>query len=204
MLVCSISLLRRWIFYRRVSWAELPASAFGFVVGLYAIVLDGHSCSGCLREARANIVRNAAYFGKVSGRGVLYALAGLAQFSVFRPLYFVVGLFSVAVGTYLVKMGRQAEAALCTLRTSITNETALLRAFQVNDHNGDGKLEMFEFEGLVLALGIELDSDELDAAFGSIDINNDRYIVYDEFREWWKRCTTEAQEKASAAVPSIV
>jgi Ca2+-binding EF-hand superfamily protein len=67
-----------------------------------------------------------------------------------------------------------------------------LNAFQSNDRNGDGILEMFEFEGLVLDLGIELDNDELDAAFSSIDTNNDKKIVYDEFRTWWKASTAEA------------
>jgi len=107
------------------------------------------------------------------------------------PLDIVVGLFTAAVGIYMIKVGQKASASMSTLRKSITNEKALLAAFQANDRNGDGVLEMFEFDGLVYSLGIELDSDELDAAFSSIDTNNDKKIVYDEFRTWWKACTAE-------------
>ena len=45
----------------------------------------------------------------------------------------------------------------------------------------------------MLTLGVELDNDELEAAFCSIDTNNDKRIVYDEFRSWWKGCTAEVE-----------
>ena len=45
---------------------------------------------------------------------------------------------------------------------------------------------MYEFEGLISSLGVELDHDELEAAFFSIDTNHDQKIAYDEFRAWWK------------------
>ena len=86
------------------------------------------------------------------------------------------------------------------MQKSITDEKVLLETFRANDRNGDGVLEMFEFDGLVLALGIELDSDELDAAFSSIDTNNDKKIVYDEFRTWWKTFTADTETDGASAV----
>eukprot|EP00578_Thalassiosira_sp_NH16_P011727 CAMPEP_0181128158 /NCGR_PEP_ID=MMETSP1071-20121207/28597_1 /TAXON_ID=35127 /ORGANISM="Thalassiosira sp., Strain NH16" /LENGTH=98 /DNA_ID=CAMNT_0023213975 /DNA_START=580 /DNA_END=876 /DNA_ORIENTATION=- len=94
----------------------------------------------------------------------------------------------------MIQVGRSAAKSLSILKNSISDEKALLKTFQANDRNGDGVLEMFEFEGLILALGIELDSDELDAAFSSIDTNNDKKIVYDEFRTWWKTFTAETED----------
>jgi len=124
----------------------------------------------------------------------MYAAIGLMQCAVFTALHLLVGLFTAAVGIYMIQVGRSAAKSLSILKNSITDEKILLKTFQANDRNGDGVLEMFEFEGLILALGIELDSDELDAAFSSIDTNNDKKIVYDEFRTWWKTFTAETED----------
>ena len=79
---------------------------------------------------------------------------------------------------------------LTKLRASITDEKALLKAFMRHDENGDGYLQQEEFESLMLSLGVELDRDELDAIFFQIDVDNDKNIVYDEFRSWWKQTTS--------------
>jgi Ca2+-binding EF-hand superfamily protein len=42
-------------------------------------------------------------------------------------------------------------------------------------------------------LGMGLNRDELDAIFFQIDVDNDKNIVYDEFRSWWKQTTSEAR-----------
>jgi len=112
---------------------------------------------------------------------------------VFHALHLFVGLFTAIVGLYMINIGQQSAKSLAILKKSIKDENALLEAFQKNDQNGDGILEKFEFDSLILELGVELDNDELEAAFCSIDTNNDKRIVYDEFRSWWKGCTAEVE-----------
>eukprot|EP00571_Detonula_confervacea_P000784 CAMPEP_0172325470 /NCGR_PEP_ID=MMETSP1058-20130122/54130_1 /TAXON_ID=83371 /ORGANISM="Detonula confervacea, Strain CCMP 353" /LENGTH=238 /DNA_ID=CAMNT_0013042021 /DNA_START=221 /DNA_END=937 /DNA_ORIENTATION=+ len=189
-IACSVLSWTQWIIHDRFSWLELAVSITNFVVGTCAFVLESNFffCEGW----RGKLISTAPIFGQLSGRGSMYAAAGLLQCAAFHALPLVVGLFAAAVGIYMIQVGNRATESLSTLKKSITDEKALLEAFQANDRNGDGVLEMFEFEGLVLALGIELDSDELDAEFCSIDVNNDKKIVYDEFRTWWKACTLEA------------
>ena len=179
----------------RFSWIELLASVLGFVAGLYAFILESNFTF--VRQFRTNIVSNAPLFGRVRIRGVTYAIAGLLQCTVSTPFHFFVGLFTGAVGVMLIKIGQKYEDSLAKLRASITDEKALLAAFQTADSNGDGMLESFEFESLIWSLGMELTSDELEAAFSSIDTNNDKKITYDEFRSFWKACSAGAQEKAS-------
>lgn len=191
LLVCSLLLWLNWIIDHRFSWLEMIVSITAFVVGILAFLLESNLSA--VQEYRGTITANAPTLSQVSGRGAMYAAAGLMQCAALSPLHLLVGLFELAVGVYMVQVGQKATDSLCVLRKSITDETALLEAFQANDRNGDGVLEEFEFDGLILALGIELDSDELDAAFSAIDTNNDKRIVFDEFRTWWKTCTAEAE-----------
>ncbi len=182
----------RWIVDVRFAWVELFMSMTALAVGTCAIIVESRLsiCEG----PRTIVLANAQALEKVSGRGSLYAVTGLLQCTVFHPLQLFVGLFTSVVGIYMIQVGRRASSSLALLKNSITDEKALIDAFQSNDRNGDGILEVFEFDGLLLALGIELDSDELDAAFSSIDTNNDNKIAYDEFRGWWKACAAAAEE----------
>jgi len=197
LVVSSFLIWTLWIVDHRFSWIELLVSVVGLSTGIYAFILESNFTF--VREFRSNIVSNAPFFGRVSIRGVTYAIAGLMQCAVFTPLHVFVGLFTGAVGIYLVKIGIKCEDSLATLRASITDEKALLASFQTGDSNGDGMLEAFEFESLIWSLGMELTSDELEAAFSSIDKNNDKKITFDEFRSFWKVCSADAQEKASSS-----
>lgn len=191
LITCSISIWTRWIVDARFAWFELVMSMVALAVGTCSFILESY-ISICERP-RMIVVANAPALGKVSGRGAMYAITGLLQCTVFHPLQLFVGLFTSAVGIYMIQVGRRASVSLALLKNSITDEKTLIEAFRENDRNGDGILEVFEFDGLLLALGIELDNDELDAAFSSIDTNNDNKIAYDEFRGWWKACTADAE-----------
>lgn len=190
-IACTTQSWISWILQHHFSFLELAVSITNLGVGICSFLLESNFsfCEGLKQK----LISKAAPLGQVSGRGSMYAAAGLIQCAVFHALHLLVGLFAAAVGVYMIQVGNKAIESINTLRTSITDENALLEAFQSNDWNGDGVLEMFEFDGLILALGIELDSDELDAAFCAIDTNNDKKIVYDEFRVWWKECTSEAE-----------
>lgn len=193
LIACSISTWLHWILARRFSWLEMAVSITSFFVGICAFLLESNL--SFVQGAREKITTKAPQLGRVRGRGPMYAAVGILQWTTLRPLNLLVGLFTAAVGVYMIKVGQKAAQLLATLKLSITNENMLLEAFQANDRNGDGVLEIFEFDGLIYSLGLELDNDELDAAFSSIDRNNDKKIVFDEFRTWWKACTAEAGDR---------
>ncbi|KAL3806940.1 hypothetical protein ACHAXA_000301 [Cyclostephanos tholiformis] len=186
LVACSVL----WIVDQRFSLLEVAASLTALVTGICSFVLESN-LSFC-ESSREKMVAKVPIFGKVSGRGSMYACVGMLQCALVDAIHLTVGLFTAAVGIYMIKLGRHASESLSKLKKSITDEKALINAFQSNDRNGDGVLEMFEFEGLILELGVELDNDELDAAFSSIDTNNDKKIAYDEFRTWWKASTADA------------
>jgi len=160
-------------------------------VGIFALFLESNLA--LVHTIRSTITHGVPICGHVTLRGGIYTIAGLLNFAILEPLHIVVGLFSTGVGIYMIKIGKKAGEHLVTLRTSITDEKALLKAFMRHDENGDGYLQQEEFESLMLSLGVELDRDELDAIFFTIDVDNDKNIVYDEFRSWWKQTTSETR-----------
>lgn len=158
-------------------------------VGIFALLLESNLAF--VQSARSAITHNVPICGHMTWRGGIYTTAGLLNFAIQDPLHIVVGVFSTAVGIYMIRVGKKAGEHLTKLRASITDEKALLKAFMRHDENGDGYLQQEEFESLMLSLGVELDRDELDAIFFQIDVDNDKNIVYDEFRAWWKQTTSE-------------
>ena len=166
-------------------------SLTALVVGGLAFVLESHLSK--VQKYREKITSRAPILNQVVGRGSMYATAGLVQCCILHPLNLVVGFFNMAVGIYLLHVGHNAAASLEALKKAINDEGALEQKFRIHDANGDGVLEAYEFDGLMLSLGMELDNDELDAVFSSIDANGDQKIVYDEFLSWWKACTAEAE-----------
>lgn len=194
LVACALMVLVHWIGSHRFSWLEFPIFIASLVVGAFALALESNV--SFMQAARMKITGKAPGLGQVKGRGAMYTVVGLLQCAMLDPLDILVGLFTAAVGVYMIRVGHKAAASLSALKLAITDEAALLDAFHIHDRNGDGVLEMFEFDGLIYSLGVELDSDELDAAFSSIDTNNDKKIAFDEFRSWWKACTTDSCTEA--------
>jgi hypothetical protein len=161
-------------------------------VGIFALFLESN-LPYIIQSVRSTITHNIPICGLVTWRGGIYTIAGLLNFAILDPLHIAVALFSTGVGIHMIKVGKAAGEHLVKLRASITDEKTLLKAFMRHDENGDGYLQQEEFESLMLSLGMELDRDELDATFFQIDVDNDKNIVYDEFRSWWKQTTSDAR-----------
>lgn len=179
----------------QISLFEFTIITTNALVGIFALFLESNL--QFFQSIRSTITHNVPSCGHVTWRGGFYTIAGLLNFAILQPLHLVVGVFSTAVGVYMIKVGYAAGVLLVKLRASITNEDALLKAFMSHDENGDGFLQQEEFDSLMLSLGMELDRDELDAIFYHIDVDNDKNIVYDEFRSWWKQATAEAKASLS-------
>ena len=171
---------------------EILNSFLALITGMMALILETNLSICNDHEVRMNLMTKFPLLVKVSFRGLLYCTVGqsllilFAFWPIYHVLHGIVGLFTSCVGLYMIRIGTHASKLTATIRKSITDETSVLSAFANNDKNGDGHLEMFEFEGLMLELGIELDADELTSTFNLIDTNNDKKIVYDEFRTWWR------------------
>ena len=53
------------------------------------------------------------------------------------------------------------------------------------DTNGDGRIELHEFETLMAALGFEGEAEELRLGFRAIDTDHSGLVEFDEFARWF-------------------
>jgi hypothetical protein len=100
------------------------------------------------------------------------------------------GAFALAAGGFMVYTGQQAEMKLGILKRVLSDdESILVEMFRKKDSNMDGMLERWEFDRLIASMYLELNEEELKAAFDAIDVNKDNKIAYDEFRVWVRDIT---------------
>ena len=68
----------------------------------------------------------------------------------------------------------------------LTDElTALRRAFEEHDRDGDGRIGYEEFKAVLRSLDQDLSDDECLLAFELADADGDGAIGFDEFKAWW-------------------
>ena len=61
----------------------------------------------------------------------------------------------------------------------------LREAFDYNDRDGDGKIQLDEFSAMLDELEAETSESEIEIGFKDIDTNDDGLIDFDEFVAWW-------------------
>jgi hypothetical protein len=62
----------------------------------------------------------------------------------------------------------------------------LREAFEFNDLDGDGSMELGEFREMLRNLDSGMSAAETAAGFAAIDANHDGVIDFDEFLAWWR------------------
>ncbi len=65
-------------------------------------------------------------------------------------------------------------------------EDEILKAFQTFDKSGDGYLSCNEFRHILMNLGNQFTSKEVDEIFREADVNRDGHIDYKEFIAFWR------------------
>ena len=61
----------------------------------------------------------------------------------------------------------------------------LREAFDYNDRDGDGRIEMAEFVAMLDELDADMSPGDMEIGFQDIDTNDDQLIDFDEFVTWW-------------------
>ena len=61
----------------------------------------------------------------------------------------------------------------------------LREAFDYNDRDTDGKIQLDEFSSMLDELEAEMSKSDIEIGFKDIDINDDGLIDFEEFVAWW-------------------
>jgi Ca2+-binding EF-hand superfamily protein len=61
----------------------------------------------------------------------------------------------------------------------------LREAFDYNDRDGDGRIQLDEFVEMLDELEAEMTDDEAETGFKDIDTNDDGLVDFAEFCAWW-------------------
>ena len=61
----------------------------------------------------------------------------------------------------------------------------LREAFDYNDRDGDGMIQLDEFAEMLDELDADMSESEIRTGFGDIDTNDDGLIDFKEFVAWW-------------------
>ena len=61
----------------------------------------------------------------------------------------------------------------------------LREAFDYNDRDGDGRIQLDEFSAMLDELEAGMSAKEIEIGFQDIDTNDDGLIDFSEFVDWW-------------------
>ena len=61
----------------------------------------------------------------------------------------------------------------------------LREAFDYNDRDGDGRIQLDEFSAMLDELEAEMSASDIEIGFKDIDTNDDGLIDFPEFVAWW-------------------
>lgn len=61
----------------------------------------------------------------------------------------------------------------------------LREAFDYNDRDGDGRIQLDEFSAMLDELEAGMSPKEIEVGFQDIDTNDDGLIDFGEFVDWW-------------------
>lgn len=189
LVVSSLFICEDWVELRRFDVAELLTSVVSTVLGLIGMLLETNTLFD-IGNMKRGIISFAPSLERVSGRGFMYIYCGTLQVLVRSSVFMLSGAFALAAGGFMVYTGQQAEMKLGILKRVLSDdESILVEMFRKKDSNMDGMLERWEFDRLIASMYLELNEEELKAAFDAIDVNKDNKIAYDEFRVWVRDIT---------------
>jgi len=162
-------------------------SLYTFILGLFIIVLEGKMFMP-IRSVGAyqqQLFSMAKFLQYVWGRGMLYIFAGTLQLSQMNFLNIISGVYICFVGIISLLVGHSTSSKLIQLRTSITDEAVLQQKFKEHDKDEDNALNLLEFQSFITDLGLEMDHNELVAAFNEIDFSDTGKVSLNDFTGWW-------------------
>jgi hypothetical protein len=164
---------------------------YTLLIGVLVIILEGKNTFLSV-GAVEKIHKYALFLKFLWGRGCLYFICGTLQLYLSNLLNILCGAYMCFVGVLFIFIGQRTAYKLRGLRKSLFTEAALHKKFAESDLDGDGGLNLQQFQNLILSLGLDLTRRETEAAFNHIHKSQSEKLCFEEFHQWWT--DTDADE----------
>lgn len=183
-----------------LSVIKAVVSVYTFIFGVFICILEGRTFVPETLKYQRKIVSLAKFLKFVWGRGIFYFFAGSLHFSQMGFLNMVSGGFVCFVGIISIITGWSTASKLKQMRESLSTQSALNEKFNRHDDDHDGFMDSTNFAEFVKDMGLELDHNELVAAFATIDKDDDEKISLEDISLWWNGFQATSVREASLMV----
>ena len=152
----------------------------------------------CCKAGRLNggIRFYAKFLEYTWGRGVLFFFVGSLQATNFNMLDWVVGGFMMFVGIIAIFAGIATAQDLRLFKFSIKGEADLKEKWAKYDADGSGYLDVKELTQFVKDSGVDMNRNEIAAAYMTLDKNFDEKISFEELYYWWRSCEEQGSDRS--------
>lgn len=144
-------------------------------------------------KIRTIVVAEFKFLMYLNGRGAFYVFVGTLLMSQSSFIESLLGLYMVIVGCIMIGVGSHANNKLSAMKSHITDEAAVISAFNSADKDQNGFLTATELAELCKTLGSELSTNELEAAVLCLDTDGSGHICQKEFLTWWTSTTVPVE-----------
>lgn len=121
----------------------------------------------------------------IAGRGIFYFLLGISLCLLGFILDAFLGIILACVGASYFLLGRRTAQKLSQKRGSDTSQN-LQEQFAMADLDGKGSLTQDQFRQFTSAMGLELNKQESEVAFLTIDQSRTGRLSYEAVHAWWE------------------
>jgi COPI associated protein len=207
--------------FMRLDIVGAMIDAYIILLGVLVVLLEGKKMflsAGVVEK----IHKYALFLQFVWGRGAVYFICGTLQLYQLDLLNLIVGCYMCFVGGLYIVVGNRTATKLKALRKTIYSEHDLRTKYVQADIEGDG-LNLQQFRGLCVSLGLDLTRRETEAAFQHIQSKSlsssssaqqkqqqnglpsnytDVKLTYEDFQRWWS--STDAEDVIDESAVNFV
>lgn len=175
---------------------------YTFCLGFVVILLEGPKMPFIKDTFRQKVSKYALFLKFVWGRGILFFVAGTLQLTQSGIADLIVGVYMCLVGVAYIYYGQKTAKKLRTLRQELFSPLQLRSKFNDADKDGTGKLTLGQFKALTDSMGLDMNRREMEAAFMCMDKDDDSFLTFDEFENWWTNWD-DADQPSPSPIDSV-
>jgi hypothetical protein len=159
---------------------------YSFAVGFAAVVMESdREALPYATKMRSVIGKNFGIVRTVTGRGIFYGVAATLELSESNRRSKVIGTLVLLVGVAYIVLGRMAHNKMMKIRNQNFPDKKIKQMFGNYDKNDNDRIEFDEFKRMLEDLKLQLNYQEAEVLYLSIDKDMNHGLTLAEFQTFW-------------------